>query len=229
MKTTISTWFAFPAWLAGTWEATVRSPAGAGQDPLKLTVKPDGTFQESIQSARGGAVSLTGTRKVSGENAILDGTYSEGPPRMQGTKRTLTVKKSDDNTLERMRWSQSNNQTLPISYTRRLGIDWPDDGLVNSLDESESIIVEVTPTRVFSWGHRLAARLAREERGAPSAVRRGGAPVRTGASPCTRGRATSRPAPALGSRRGVVPSRTGRPSTSRCRSRHRSRREPRRH
>jgi len=123
MKTTISTWFAFPAWLAGTWEATVRSPAGAGQDPLKLTVKPDGTFQESIQSARGGAVSLTGTRKVSGENAILDGTYSEGPPRMQGTKRTLTVKKSDDNTLERMRWSQSNNQTLPISYTRRLGVD----------------------------------------------------------------------------------------------------------
>ena len=82
MKTTISTWFAFPAWLAGTWEATVRSPAGAGQDPLKLTVKPDGTFQESIQSARGGAVSLTGTWKFSGENAILNGTYSEGPPRM---------------------------------------------------------------------------------------------------------------------------------------------------
>ena len=37
---------------------------------------------------------------------------------MQGTKRTLTVKKSDDHTLEGMRWSQSNNQTLPISYTR---------------------------------------------------------------------------------------------------------------
>ena len=118
MKTTISTWFAFPAWLAGTWEATVRSPGGAGQDTLKLTVKPDGTFQESIQSARGGAVSLTGTWKVSGENAILDGTYSEGPPKMQGTKRTLTVKKSDDNTLEGLRWGQSNNQTLPISYTR---------------------------------------------------------------------------------------------------------------
>lgn len=204
---------------------------------MKLTVRPAGPFQESVQSARGGAVSLTGTWKVSGENAILDGTYSEGPPRMQGTKRTLTVKKSDDHTLEGMRWSVHEGEVTEETFlccrlclyykildtpkrsagksgAGAWGSIWPDDGWVNSLDESEWIIVKVTPTRVFSWGHRLVARLA---------------PGRPGASPCTRGRATSRPAPALGSRRGVVPSRTGRPSTSRCRSRHRSRREPRRH
>src|SRR5512132_173533 len=90
-----------PAWLAGKWEATAPSPAGGGlQDTFKLVVKPDGTFQEDIQSARGGAIVVGGKWKVAGENAVLEGTYNGGPPFMNGTKRTLTVKKSGDNSLD---------------------------------------------------------------------------------------------------------------------------------
>ena len=103
---------------------------------MKLTVRPAGPFQESVQSARGGAVSLTGTWKVSGENAILDGTYSEGPPRMQGTKRTLTIKKSDDQTLEDSRHPE---RSAGKSGAGAWGSIWAENGGVNSLDEPEWI------------------------------------------------------------------------------------------
>jgi hypothetical protein len=108
-----------PAWLAGTWEASAPSPAGAQwQDKFKLTVKPDGSFEEDILSARGGRLAAVGKWKVAGESAIFEGSYVGGPPGMNGTKRTVTLKKSGDNNLEGMRLSHFNNQTLPIAYTR---------------------------------------------------------------------------------------------------------------
>jgi hypothetical protein len=108
-----------PAWLAGTWEATAPSSAGGGkQDTFKLMVNPDGTFQENIQSARGGAIVVAGKWKVSGESAILEGTFNGGPYIIDGTKKTLIVKKSGDNTLEGTRLSHYNNQALPISFAK---------------------------------------------------------------------------------------------------------------
>ena len=108
-----------PAWLAGTWEATAPSPAGAQwQDKFKLIVKPDGTFEEDILSVRGGRLGAVGKWKVSGESVIFDGTYVGGTAAMNGTRRTVTLKKSGDNSLEGTRLSHFNNMTLPIAYTR---------------------------------------------------------------------------------------------------------------
>jgi len=108
-----------PAWLAGTWEATAPSPAGAGkQDTFKLMVNPAGTFQESIQSARGGAIVVAGKWRVSGDSAILEGTFNGGPYIINGTKKTLIVKKSGDDTLEGTRLSHYNNQARPITFAR---------------------------------------------------------------------------------------------------------------
>ena len=81
-----------PAWLAGTWEATAPSPVGGGkQDTFKLMVNPDGTFQENIQSARGGAVVVAGKWRVSGESAILEGTFNGGPYIIEVERSTRTV------------------------------------------------------------------------------------------------------------------------------------------
>ena len=108
-----------PAWLAGTWEATAPSPAGGGkQDTFKLVVSPDGTFQENIQSARGGAIVVAGKWRVTGESVILEGTFNGGPYLINGTKKTLIVKKSGDNTLEGTRLSHYNNQARPILFAR---------------------------------------------------------------------------------------------------------------
>jgi hypothetical protein len=91
-----------PAWFAGTWQATAPSPAGGGkQDTFKLTVNPDGTFQENIQSARGGAIVVAGKWRVSGETAILEGTFNGGPYIIDGTKK-----------------GHYNNQARPILFAR---------------------------------------------------------------------------------------------------------------
>jgi hypothetical protein len=73
---------------------------------------------EEILSVRGGRFGAVGKWKVSGESAIFDGTYVGGTAAMNGTKRTVTLKKSGDNNLEGTRFSHFNNQTLPIAYTR---------------------------------------------------------------------------------------------------------------
>lgn len=106
------------AWLTGRWEATAPSPAGAHlQDKFDLLVKPDGTFEEAILSARGGRLYVTGRWKVPGESAILDGVYSGGPATMNATKKTLTLKRNGE-VLEGTRFTSHNNQTLPITFTR---------------------------------------------------------------------------------------------------------------
>lgn len=55
---------------------------------------------------------------MQGESAILEGTFNGGPYIIDGTKKTLIVKKSGDNTLEGTRLSHYNNQALPISFAK---------------------------------------------------------------------------------------------------------------
>jgi hypothetical protein len=106
------------AWLAGRWKATAPSPAGAHMtDTFELTVKPDGTFEESILSARGGRLYVVGRWQVSGDKAILEGTYQGGPASINATKKTLTLSRNGD-VLDGTRLTHYNNQTLPITFTR---------------------------------------------------------------------------------------------------------------
>jgi hypothetical protein len=108
-----------PPWLTGRWEATAESPGGAhfGQDSFQLTVKPDGKFEEAIRSARGGRLHVVGTWKISGETAVLDGTYQGGPTMINGTRKTLTLRR-DGEALEGTRVTHYNSQTLPIRLVR---------------------------------------------------------------------------------------------------------------
>ncbi len=107
------------AWLVGKWEATAPSPGGAryGEDKFQLTVKPDGTFEEDILSARGGRLYAVGKWKISGESVVLEGTYQGGPSVIHATKKTITLRRSGD-ALEGTRFTHYNNQTLPISFIR---------------------------------------------------------------------------------------------------------------
>jgi hypothetical protein len=95
-----------------------KSSRGREAGHVQAHGKPDGTFQENIQSARGGAIVVAGKWKVSGESAILEGTFNGGPYIINGTKKTLVVKKSGDDTLEGTRLSHYNNRALPISFAK---------------------------------------------------------------------------------------------------------------
>jgi hypothetical protein len=48
----------------------------------------------------------------------LEGTFNGGPYIINGTKKTLIVKKSGDDTLEGTRLSHYNNRALPISFAK---------------------------------------------------------------------------------------------------------------
>src|SRR4029453_10825727 len=76
-----------------------KSSRGREAGHVQAHGKPDGTFQENIQSARGGAIVVAGKWKVSGESAILEGTFNGGRYIIDGTKKTLIVKKRGEKTL----------------------------------------------------------------------------------------------------------------------------------
>ena len=109
---------AIPSWLAGTWVAVAPSPGGAHmQDTFQLTVKDDGTFEEIVNSARGGRIDVFGRWQVSGETAILEGVYQGGPSFIQATKKTVTLRRDGDS-LDGTRVTHYNNQTHPIRFTK---------------------------------------------------------------------------------------------------------------
>jgi hypothetical protein len=87
------------------------------QDAFQLTVNADGTFEEIINSARGGRIYVSGRWEVSGETAVLEGVYQSGPSFINATRKTVTLKRNG-HSLEGMRLTHYNNQTHPITFTR---------------------------------------------------------------------------------------------------------------
>jgi hypothetical protein len=109
---------AIGSWLTGTWLATAASPGGAHmQDSFTLTIRSDGTFEEIVDSARGGRIYVRGRWQVSGETTILEGVYQGGPSFINATRKTVTLRREGDG-LEGTRLIHYNNQTHPIRFTR---------------------------------------------------------------------------------------------------------------
>ena len=105
-------------WLAGTWRGTTPSPAGAGQlDKREIVFREDGTYTGEIQSVRGGLLKIAGAYKVAGDTLNVDGSYTEGPAGIQGTKFTYTLKRVGED-LEGTGYSHGSVRTFPVSLKR---------------------------------------------------------------------------------------------------------------
>ncbi len=106
-------------WLAGTWGASLPSPAGMGMvDTIELVLKADGTFTGDVQSARGGLIYYRdGKYAISDNTLVMSARFYNGPPVVQNTEARWTLARNGDLLVGTI-FRQWNNSTLEITLKR---------------------------------------------------------------------------------------------------------------